>query len=68
MTKIEILKRLNELSAAERLVRQSMKRTYGAEYEQLERQLDEIDIERQYLETKLDEVQAGELARGVNRT
>lgn len=68
-TKTDILRRLNELSEAERKLRQDARKRHGEkELNEYHRQLDEIDIERQHLETQLDAVKSEELTRGLGRT
>lgn len=68
-SKTEILRRLNELSEAERKLRQDQRKRHGEKaLNEYHRQLDEIDIERQYLETQLDQVKSEELTRGFGRT
>jgi transcription elongation GreA/GreB family factor len=64
-SKIEVLKKLNELSQAETKVRQAMRGSYGAEYQQLEKQLQEIDIQREQLETELQQAESKCVARGL---
>lgn len=62
----QVVKELADLVAREREIRQAMRKPNGCDkYQEYQKQLDIIDIERARLEYKRDELQGQAVARGI---
>lgn len=67
MSAADVTKKLADLLVKERELRAKMRRTFNnAEYEQLDRDLQQIERTRADLEDELEEANARQLARAIN--